>query len=127
MSAAPKLQWTRQDCGIYHNPKVLRLLSREHGAEAYASWSLSIAYSGENGLGGLVPFEAASFVRATDDVVKLLEDEVFWEHCPQGWVIHDWDDYNPGAPVAVTPEEEEAARKRSEHASKAAHGRWHPK
>jgi hypothetical protein len=129
VSVAPKLKWTRQDCSVYRNPKILRLLGHEHGADAYTAWSFGIAYSAENGLGGLIPYESLTFVRGTEEAVKLLEDEGFWEHCPQGWIVHDWDDYQPGASYeasAVSEDEAERRAKVSATKRRAALKRWHP-
>ena len=109
------LQWVRLDATFPRNPKVLALLAEKDGYRAAFAYVCMLAYSGEQGYDGFIPREAVTFVHASNAVVTLLVTHNLVYPQGGGWLIHDWDEYQPS--TAET-------QKRRERAQSAATIRW---
>jgi hypothetical protein len=108
--------WVRIDVGLQRNSKVLRLTStgKHRAAWLYVG---CILHCGEHATGGYVdPVVVPMLGGKPADIKALIEVGLLHEAADQvGYVIHDWDDYQPSVDIA---------RARSEQAAKAARARW---
>jgi hypothetical protein len=109
-------QWVRFETNFPGNLKVLRLVSAKKW-QAIAVYSFALAHCGAQGKGGFIPKEALKLIHATPKVARDLVEAGLWEEAPDGWVVHDHDDYNPASQRKLSP---------SERGKKAANARWHP-
>jgi hypothetical protein len=124
------LPWVRLDDGFDDHPKVAELfLLAEDDQRAHAALGLhmlALTYCGRKMTNGEVGRALPSKLRGTQAQVDLLVAADLWEVAENpgdGWLIHDFLDYNPSR------EETEAARaelsqKRSEAGKRGAEARW---
>jgi hypothetical protein len=99
------------------NPKFVGLHA-DHAYKAIAVYWGAIAYSSGHQLGGFVPGPALSVVWAGRAVCDQLVAAGLWEETEGGYMIHDWDDYQPTSGEIA---------ERSKKARAAAMARWHPR
>ncbi|NIH70505.1 hypothetical protein [Auritidibacter ignavus] len=109
------LKWVRVETAIPRNPKILELIGSKGGHRAAAVYIFSLAYSGENGTFGFIPKAGLPFIHATTKDANTLVRAKLWEAVDGGWVIPDWDEYQPSKEYM-----EELSAKRRE----AANARW---
>lgn len=124
------MPWVRFDDGFDDHPKVAELfLLAEDDLLAHAALGLhmlALTYCGRKMTNGEVGRALPSKLRGTQAQVDLLVAAELWEVAEvarDGWLIHDFLDYNPSR------EETEAARaelsqKRSEAGKRGAEARW---
>lgn len=110
------MPWVKLDDSLHGHPKAAKA-----GLEALGLHMLAMSHCGAYSQNGHV---APEFVRekAGARAAKLtarLVDCGLWETNGNGWVIHDWSEFNP------SPEQIEAERaKRSAAGKAAAEARW---
>lgn len=109
------MQWVRLDTAFPRNHKVLELLAEREGHRALVAWIGGLCYAGEQDQKGFIPRSALGLCHARlKDAARLVEVGL-WIDDVGGWLIHDWDEYQPSS---------EEAAKRSERARLAARKRW---
>lgn len=86
------MAWAAIDDKMPHHPKVTALTDRE-----FRAWVCAITYSQQYNTRGHIPRHALdSIPRASTKVAGRLVQVGLWdEHPDDGWVIHDFDDWNP--------------------------------
>jgi hypothetical protein len=108
--------WARMDNDWQTNLKFVSL----HADRAYKAIAVywgSIAYSSGHQLGGFIPGPALPLIWAGRREREQLVAAGLWEPVDGGYLIHDWDDYQPTS---------DEIRERSKRAQYAALQRWHP-
>ena len=121
------MPWVRLDDEFDDHPKVAELFllagddQRAHAA--LGLHMLALAYCGRKMTNGEVSRALPSKLRGTQAQVDLLVAAELWDLADDGWLIHDFLDYNPSR------EETEAARAelskvRSEAGKRGAEARW---
>jgi len=110
------MPWVRLDDSLHGHPKAAKA-----GLEALGLHMLAMSHCGQYSPHGHV---APEFVKekggakGTKLAARLVESGL-WEINGNGWIIHDWVQYNP------TPEQVEVERARRSAAGKAgAEARW---
>jgi len=93
-------------------------LHADRAYKAIAVYWAAIAYSSGHELGGFVPGPALSVIWAGTRECDQLVAVGLWEPTEGGYMIHDWDDYQPTS---------EEIAERSKRARAAAMARWHPR
>jgi hypothetical protein len=87
------LPWVRLDTNLPSHDKVLALLDEKpdgSGHRAAFAYVCSIAYCGQNGTDGLIPFRALMFVHARKRDAELLVKHMLWTPDPMGWRIPNY-------------------------------------
>lgn len=116
----PQLNWVRYDCATYSHPKMLTLMGMgAKGAKAVAVWHFGLGWSGQHGLGGLIPDYALPMIHGTQADARLLMQVGLWERVDGGWQMHNYHLRN----IVGDPD----AADRSQRARDAANARWHGK
>ena len=98
------MSWFKVDDGFYRNPKTAML---SDGATAL--WLRAATWSCDMLTDGVVPQKMLPLFQSTEVAAKELCDAGLWETTRDGWLFHDWFDYQPSA-----QEVEELRKKRSE-------------
>lgn len=109
------MPWVKLDDAFYRNRKV-----RKVGLEATGLHARALSYAGEN-LDAHIDTAWVEEVggKNAQKLAARLVEEGLWEQNGNGWVIHDFHEFNP------TLEEYEAeAAKRSAAGKRAASARW---
>ena len=93
------MNWAAVDSRFHSHRKVLEIRQHTHGLSAIALWVLSMAWCADqqrNHLTGRVPRHVASHLLGEDatSLAQILVDVGLWEVDSEGWVFHDWDDWN---------------------------------
>lgn len=107
------MAWVYLDDQFPDHPKVVRA-----GAEAAWMYVCGLAYSKRYGTHGVIPVDQVPKLTTFRGAARLadrLVAERLWEKTPDGFVVHDYDDWN------------RKSESRSEAGRKAAHARWHAK
>jgi hypothetical protein len=108
------MQWVRLDTGFPRNHKTLALAyTGQH--TAIVTYICGLAYSGEQETDGFIPAEALPWVHGTPAAADALVYCGLWDPQPGGWIIHDWDSYQPSTAEMQA---------RSKRAQAAAFTRW---
>lgn len=115
------MPWAKLDDRFHENKKVRRAWRR--CPEALGLHVLAITYCAGNLTDGIVDREFVEDrvpnTRARDRMIATLTGEELWHEHPDGWEIHDYNEFNP------TRASIEARRQaRSEAARAAAVARW---
>lgn len=109
------LPWVRLDTQFPSNPKVLELTSQGRWRAAFV-YIASLAYCGQHGTDGYIPEACLLFIHATKKDAEELVKVGLWHTDIGGWSINGWSEFQIS---------DEAAKKRSDDARKAAMKRWH--
>jgi hypothetical protein len=109
------LPWVRLDTQFASNPKVLQLTSTGKWRAAFV-YVASLGYCGAHGTDGYIPETAMNFLHSTRQNAIELVKAGLWHEDVGGYCINGWED------CQVV---DEAAKKRSDKARKAAMSRWH--
>lgn len=109
-----QLPWVRMDTGIPQHSKILQLVN-DGAWRAIAVWHFSIEWCGANNNGGFVPSYALAAIHARRVDMEKLVTVGLLDMAQGGWQLHNYDEKQ---------HVDDAARKRSEHASTAAQARW---
>ena len=85
------MPWVALDDKFAHHPKINQLTDAE-----FRAWASALGYAQMYRTKGHIPSKAlASIPRATPKIASALVEAGLWHVNGDGWVIHDWDDYNP--------------------------------
>ena len=109
------LPWVRLDTQFPSNPKVLELTSAGRWRAAFV-YITGLAYAVQHGTDGYIPEFSLPFIHATKRDADELVKVGLWHTDMGGWSINGWSDFQIS---------DEAAKKRSDDARKAAMKRWH--
>lgn len=109
------MQWVRLDTAFPRNHKVLELLSEKDGHRAVVTYICGLAHAGEQDQVGFIPRSALGLCHGRARDAQRLVDVGLWIDDVGGWLINDWDEYQPSS---------EEAEKRSNKARLAARKRW---
>jgi len=85
------MAWVRLYTDAPRHQKVLRLMARPKGREAWGVYCFALAWSGDQRTDGYVPDYALAAMHATPAIAGLLEESGLWERNGTGWHIHNWD------------------------------------
>jgi hypothetical protein len=101
--------WVRLDDGFYRHPKA-----RQVGKEGRALFVAGLCWAAGHLTDGFIARSDLGLIAAEAEVrprvtARLLVDAGLWEEAHNGWVIHDYQDFNPSA-----EEVRERRRKRAE-------------
>lgn len=107
------LPWYRKDSTWYEHPKVLELLTMRDGFRAAVVWDASIGYATHYGTDGVIRRVALSRIHGRPVDAERLVKVGLWDEHPDGWVIHDFADYQQTSLVSddVRQKRREASRK----------------
>lgn len=109
------LPWVRLDTQFPSNPKVLELTAAGRWRAAFV-YVTGLAYAGQHGTDGYLPETCLPFIHATKRDAADLVKAGLWHTDMGGWSINGWSEFQIS---------DEAAKKRSDDARKAAMKRWH--
>lgn len=115
-----KLTWVRVDSDIAVNTKVVRLMKRRDGAKAFALWVFALGHAGRQGTDGHIDADILPFIHGTPALAQALVDVGLWEPAPDGWLIHDFGEYQQLSAVSAMK-----STKRSAAGRKGNCGKWH--
>lgn len=88
------MPWVRLDSTFPHNRKVLALIEeRKH--RAVNVYVFGLAYAGHQATDGFIPAYALPVIHATRADAKALVDVGLWHEFDNGWLVNDWDEYQP--------------------------------
>jgi len=110
------LPWVRLDTQFASNPKMLELTMRSRWRAAFVYVS-ALAYAGAHGTDGYLPETCLTFIHGTRKDADELVKAGLWRTDMGGWSINGWSEFQIS---------DDAAKKRSDDARKAAMKRWHP-
>lgn len=105
------MAWVRLYTDAPRHQKVLHLMSRPKGREAWGVYCFALAWSGDQRTDGRIPDYALAAIHATPVITRLLEEAGLWERNGSGWHIHNWDKRQE-----TTRELDEARRKKRKNA-----------
>jgi hypothetical protein len=86
------LPWVRLDSNIASHDKILELLERRNGRGIAFTYICCIAYSGQNGTDGHIPFAALPFVHGTKTDMQALVSVGLLTPTPKGWQVNNYAD-----------------------------------
>lgn len=110
------LPWVRLDTQFASNPKMLELTGKNRWRSAFV-YVAALAYAGQHGTDGYLPEACLPFIHGTRKDADELVKAGLWHTDMGGWSINGWCEFQIS---------DEAAKKRSDDARKAALKRWHP-
>lgn len=113
------MTWFRVDDSFHCHPKRLALAGRDRGA--LALWLLAGSWSAQQLTDGHVPNSVLKSL-GTPFEARSLVSVGLWEPTPQGWVFHDWADWQVGRDEVLAARERERIRKRNYRARRVAAG-----
>lgn len=118
------LPWVRLDSNIGSHDKILALLDDPSAKkwQAFASYMVSVAWSGGHGTDGRIPKAALPFIHGTEMTARLLCKYRLWEAQTSAWSIVNYAERQELD--VVTASKIEGRRIASEKANCA---RWHGK
>jgi len=102
------------DTHIVSNPKVSRLRA-ERKWRALAVFLSCIPYCGGHETGGFIDAVGLRDLGGTPSVATDLVKAGLWEVHLSGWIVHDFEQYQPSKWTAA---------ERAEHGKRAAQARW---
>lgn len=89
------MPWVRLDSTFPHNKKVLALVDRRQ-YRAVSAYVFALAWSGHQSTDGLIPATALPVIHATKTEARQLVEAGLWlDSGDGGWLINDWDEYQP--------------------------------
>jgi hypothetical protein len=97
--------WVKFDDGFADHPKVEALSS-----DAFRLHVMAICYAGRYLTDGCIPTAWATR-RSSAEAIAELEGGRLWEPTDDGWIIHDYCDYNPSRSEVDRQRKEAQARK----------------
>ena len=107
------MTWLKVDDGIDIHPKVRRIPRRDRGS-AMGLWLMAGAWSARNLTDGHVPAWVVDDVGSSTKWAHALVTAGLWEpHHADGWVFHDWADYQPTKEKVLSNREKRAVAGRS--------------
>jgi len=83
-----RMTYFKVDDGIWGHPKFA-LLSND----AVSLWVMAGSWCGRYVTDGLVPFQTLTLIRGSKQAAQELVDAGLWLETPNGWLFHDWEDY----------------------------------
>ena len=87
------MPWFVVDDTLHSHPKV-----RRAGAAAVGVWVTAGSYCMAYKTDGLVPkWWLESWGKGGLTAAEKLVEAGLWERCPDGYIFHDWDDYQPSS------------------------------
>lgn len=110
------LPWVRIDATLPANHKILELVDKGRW-RSVSMYVFAITYSGHNTTDGYIPRAALPLIHGTVKDAQHLVAAGLWHPHGNGWMIHDWHDYQPSSEYVKG--KRTAGKK---HACK----RWHP-
>ncbi len=115
------MPWFKVDDGLPSHRKVLALPRGQRRLAAMGAWTLCGAWASKNLTEGRVPAAVVEEYAIPGRVVADLLDVGLWRRVDNGYVMHDFLDYNPTA--ERVREEREAAAERQRRAREKARAR----
>lgn len=97
--------WLKLDDNFGDHPKIVGLSDR-----AFRAHLLGMLYAARHLTDGHVPPTAAP----TPRTARELEDAGLWERNGSGWVVHDWQDWNPASKSIRDKQAADRDRKRNQ-------------
>lgn len=85
------MAWVRLYTDAPRHHKILQLMSKSKGREAWGVYCFSLAWAGDQLTDGFIPEYALGIVHANPGHVSLLESAGLWIRQKGGWQIHNWD------------------------------------
>jgi hypothetical protein len=86
------LPWVRLDSTFPHNYKILDLVdSRKH--RAINVYVFGLAYCGHQETDGHIPYKVLRSIHGTQRDADDLVEAGLWERNGEGWIVHDWGNY----------------------------------
>ena len=101
------MTYFKVDDGIWGHPKF-SLLSND----AVALWVMAGSWCGRYVTDGLLPYQSLAMVRGSKQAAQELVDAGLWRETPDGWVFHDWHDYQYTKAEVESRREYERQKKR---------------
>lgn len=101
--------WFKVDDGFWSHPKVLELSD-----SAVALWTRAGAYCAGHLTDGEVKRSTLRVLAAGADVADELVVAGLWDETPDGWVFHDWAEYQPTRDQVLTERERGREKKRAQ-------------
>lgn len=86
------LPWVRLDSTFPDNPKVLKLI-HEGKQRAINVYVFGLSYCGHQETDGHIPVYALRVIHARPIDAQTLVNAGLWERNGDGWIVHDWADY----------------------------------
>lgn len=88
------MPWVRLDSTFPHNRKILELLDAKRHRAALV-YVFALAWSGHQSTDGYIPRYALPIIHASRTEARALVDAGLWHEYESGWLINDWDEYQP--------------------------------
>ncbi len=101
------MSWVRIDDAAPDHPKLVGL-----DDDAFALWVRGLCYCARHSTDGKIPLAAVPRMTAAKKwaaVAAKLQAAGLWESTPEGYVVHDFLDYNPSASQVAAKREARAA------------------
>lgn len=111
------MTWVKQADDFYDHPKFLNL-----ELAAIGLWSIGLAYCNRHLTDGHIPRKVIHRLGYSDDVELVAASLVaagLWITCDDGWLVHDYHDYQP-----TSDQVKQRRKERSESGRKGARARW---
>lgn len=106
---SPGLPWYRKDSTFYEHPKVLELLTMREGFRALVVWDASIGYATRYGTDGVIRPAALSRIHGRRADAERLVKVGLWDEHPEGWLVHDFADYQQVSVISEAKREQHRA------------------
>lgn len=88
------LPWVRLDSTFPHNRKVLSLIDQKKH-RAVNLYVFALAWAGHQDTDGYIPTYSLPIIHGSRTEARQLVDAGLWHESDNGWVINDWNDYQP--------------------------------
>lgn len=111
--------WFKVDDKLHSHPKWLALPIR-----ARALWVTAGSWAADQGTDGLVPRHVLPRLDGRPADAAQLVAAGMWEPCPDGWIFHDWDLYQPDA-ASEEVRRDKGRQAMSDAGGMGNHRRWH--
>lgn len=102
------MSWSMLDDGWHDHPKVLACSYAARGV-----WATSLSWSANKLTEGKLPRRLAAVMEFPEDAIAELVSVGLWDAVPDGWLIHDYLDYNDSKAEALKKRALSAARSKS--------------
>lgn len=105
------MAWLKVDDQFFSNPKAVKAFTTNPAA--LGVWVMCATWCANQMTDGHVPGHLVRMWGISDDLIGVLVDSGLWTVNPveDGWVMHDFLDYNPSRAELVEKREKEAARR----------------
>ena len=104
------MPWGRLDDGLYDHPK-LDLLGRDRMA-GVGLWAVAVSWCNRRLTDGVVPNDRIRLLGGSRNLAEKLVDAGLFEHHDQGYLIHDFLDFNDSRETVEARRAADAQRKR---------------